>query len=46
MLKKFEFLLVGGGSAGAVVANRLTEVEHWNVLLIEAGPDESLLSGA
>ena len=35
---QFDYVIVGGGSAGCVLANRLSEDGRSDVCLIEAGP--------
>jgi choline dehydrogenase len=40
LAREYDFIIVGGGSGGSVVARRLAERSDTSILLIEAGPSD------
>ena len=40
MASEFDYVIVGGGTAGAVIGARLSEHPDLRVAVIEAGPDD------
>ncbi|ROW11583.1 hypothetical protein VMCG_01317 [Cytospora schulzeri] len=41
MSSSFDFVIIGGGTSGLVIAARLSEIHHFRILVLEAGGDHT-----